>query len=446
MLDLDVFRVAFSVRSPIQLLQVVASRLPGWRSVWLSGSGFLCDAYDLFVIDLVLLILKLVAADSTDPMDPSDLSIVVGSTLMGAVSGQIVIGFLADRLGRKSLFITTATLIAIGALAWWRFVLGVGVGGEYPLSGALTMEMDTEMEFSPSEESAMKRTRLAVLFSMQGLGFVLAPATVLTLALIFPLSYVWRLALLMGAVPPILSLPARCRMVPPKQQSESPKPKIGLRVFLCATCWFILDVTFYGTSSFKSSIAASLGLLEADAIPASAHTAFVVKASIFSLALSIMALPGYYVAVILVNTMSLISLQQAGFILLSCSYLLLSLVSFLGPALPFGTPVKFFLLGVTFFFSNLGPNPTTFILPIEVLPQSARATGHGICSAAGKLGGVVGSVLFGAVSEYIPLDGIVLSCALLPIIGVLFTAALAPYARTETVEIELANQSAEGTC
>ena len=111
-----------------------------------------------------------------------------------------------------------------------------------------------------------------------------------------------------------------------------------------------------------------------------------------------MALPGYYVAVILVNTMSLISLQQAGFILLSCSYLLLSLVSFLGPALPFGTPVKFFLLGVTFFFSNLGPNPTTFILPIEVLPQSARATGHGICSAAGKLGGVVGSVLFGAVS------------------------------------------------
>ena len=41
-----------------RLLQVVASRLPCWRNVWLSGSGFLCDAYDLFVIDLVLLILK----------------------------------------------------------------------------------------------------------------------------------------------------------------------------------------------------------------------------------------------------------------------------------------------------------------------------------------------------------------------------------------------------
>ena len=111
-----------------------------------------------------------------------------------------------------------------------------------------------------------------------------------------------------------------------------------------------------------------------------------------------MALPGYYVAVVLVNTMSLISLQQAGFILLSCSYLLLSLVSFLGPALPFATAVRFCLLGVTFFFSNLGPNPTTFIIPIEVLPHSARATGHGICSAAGKLGGVAGSLLFGAAS------------------------------------------------
>ena len=30
-----------------------------------------------------------VAADSTDPVDPLDLSMVVGSTLMGAVSGQI---------------------------------------------------------------------------------------------------------------------------------------------------------------------------------------------------------------------------------------------------------------------------------------------------------------------------------------------------------------------
>ena len=158
----------------------------------------------------------------------------------------------------------------------------MGVGGEYPLSGALTMEMDTEMEFSPSEESAIRRTRLAVLFSMQGLGFVLAPATVLTLSLVFPLSYVWRLALLMGAVPPILSLPARCRMVPPEPHSESPKAKIGLRVFLCAACWFILDVTFYGTASFKSSIAESLELLETGTIPAPDRTPFIIQASMFS--------------------------------------------------------------------------------------------------------------------------------------------------------------------
>jgi hypothetical protein len=49
------------------------------------------------------------------------------------------------------------------------------------------------------------------------------------------------------------------------------------------------------------------------------------------------------------------------------------------------------IYGLTFFFSNFGPNATTYIVPGEVFPTEIRATCHGISSAAGKLGAIVGN-------------------------------------------------------
>jgi len=53
--------------------------------------------------------------------------------------------------------------------------------------------------------------------------------------------------------------------------------------------------------------------------------------------------------------------------------------------------VLFILLyGLTFFFSNFGPNTTTYVLPAESFPTLVRATCHGISAASGKLGAVIG--------------------------------------------------------
>ena len=48
----------------------------------------------------------------------------------------------------------------------------------------------------------------------------------------------------------------------------------------------------------------------------------------------------------------------------------------------------------TFFFANFGPNSTTFIVPAEIFPARLRSTCHGISSAAGKSGAIVGSFRF----------------------------------------------------
>jgi hypothetical protein len=47
------------------------------------------------------------------------------------------------------------------------------------------------------------------------------------------------------------------------------------------------------------------------------------------------------------------------------------------------------VIGLTFFFSNFGPNTTTYVVPGEIFPTAIRATCHGLSAAAGKLGAIV---------------------------------------------------------
>jgi PHS family inorganic phosphate transporter-like MFS transporter len=46
------------------------------------------------------------------------------------------------------------------------------------------------------------------------------------------------------------------------------------------------------------------------------------------------------------------------------------------------------------FFTNFGPNVTTFIIPGEIFPTRYRSTAHGITAACGKLGAIVSQIIF----------------------------------------------------
>ncbi len=81
------------------------------------------------------------------------------ATLLGSMLGQVILGYLADRLGRRKVYglELTFTIMAslglatsstgafnsmslIGLLIWWRVVMGIGIGSDYPLSAVLTSE------------------------------------------------------------------------------------------------------------------------------------------------------------------------------------------------------------------------------------------------------------------------------------------------------------------
>lgn len=74
----------------------------------------------------------------------SDQQVAAGATayLAGAVSGALLFGYLTDRLGRRKLFLVTLAVYSLAtaasALSWnfgsfaaFRFITGLGIGGEY---------------------------------------------------------------------------------------------------------------------------------------------------------------------------------------------------------------------------------------------------------------------------------------------------------------------------
>ena len=79
------------------------------------------------------------------------------STSAGTIVGQLVFGALADILGRKRMYGIELIIIIIGTLGqaltngspscnligviiFWRVFMGVGIGGDYPLSSIITSE------------------------------------------------------------------------------------------------------------------------------------------------------------------------------------------------------------------------------------------------------------------------------------------------------------------
>ena len=136
-----------------------ASAESTWR-VLAACVGFLADSYDLFTIDIVVLILQLEHGEEL--VSARAKSMMVSAMLAGVVIGQLSFGYIADWLGRKWSFVTTAALTILGALSCalcsgapiqmsvCRFFLGLGVGGEYPLS-ATAPRPSAHWSLSPTE-------------------------------------------------------------------------------------------------------------------------------------------------------------------------------------------------------------------------------------------------------------------------------------------------------
>jgi MFS family permease len=189
-----------------------------WRVVLALGVAWVLDGLEVTIVGSVGGVLE--RAD-TLALDAAQIGWAGSLYVAGAVLGALVFGRLADRLGRKRLFVltllvymgaTVATAFSIGfaSFAACRFVTGIGIGGEY---AAINSAID---ELIPA------RVRGRVNLSINGSFWIgAALGAVLSLVLlderVLGPQLGWRAGFLFGAVFAVAILLVR-RNVP-----ESPR-------------------------------------------------------------------------------------------------------------------------------------------------------------------------------------------------------------------------------
>ena len=180
------------------------------RAVLVSGMGFFSDAYDLFVISTVAVLVK-----GQWGLSSTETSWVAGSAILGAFIGAMVFGRFADAVGRRRVYFVVAVVMIAGALAsaaapgfaWLvvaRFVLGLGIGGDYPVSAVLMSEYANRQD---------RWKLVGLVFSTQAAGLVIGP--LVAIALLgsgMPHDVVWRVLLGLGAVPAAAVVYLRSKM------------------------------------------------------------------------------------------------------------------------------------------------------------------------------------------------------------------------------------------
>ncbi len=441
-----------------------------FRTIVVAGMGFFTDAYDLFVISLVIPIL--VALQPGGTIGKSELALLGAAALMGAAVGQVLFGWLGDRLGRRRVYGFTLSLMAIGAvgsalsvslgglstitvLILWRFVLGVGVGGDYPLSATIMSEYS----------NVQSRGRLvASVFAMQGFGLLAGAGASLGVVYFVPnLDLAWRVILGLGALPAVLTIYYRLR-IPETPRFDLARGKVGaaaqtvgaitgvtvapsstgsslgvpfrqilrsygILIFGTAASWFLLDIAFYSTSIFNPLILKQIGFASAASYPALEQVRRLALGNV--LITLVASVPGYWAAVALIDRVGRRPLQYIGFGVMAAAFLFLSTDWI---SLEAVLPAFLAIYGLTFFFANLGPNTTTFVYPSEVFPTAFRTTGHGIAAASGKIGAVVAVFVFATFYQVYGLPWFFGLLAAVSFVGFLLTLALLPETSQRSLE------------
>ncbi len=422
----------------------------------IAGMSFFTDAYDLFVIGVALLMLRSIFTLST-----FQLGMVASAALFGAVLGPVLFGRIADRFGRKSTFWITIVILIIGALGsatsfgwlqlvFWRFLLGIGIGGDYPLSSTIVAEYANRND---------RGKLVASTFSMQGFGIAAGVAAAFLL-LYFNVSVgtSWRLLLAFGAIPSVAILYYRLKFketptyslmngnvaAATKAMGLGPRtisgsklrlPRIKLRDFArshwkivlgTSLAWFLMDISYYGTGIFTPYLASLFGF-----------SGIFAATKVSAIVLMFFAVPGYWIAVALIDKEGRKPIQVIGFLVMGIAFLALSIYG--KTLLSLSTVAFFAIYGITFLFTNYGPNTTTYVYPVETYPTSIRATGHGIAATFGKLGAALSALLFPVVISAIGKFSMLAFLGGIALVGFFATLVLLP----ETKKRSLVETSGE---
>jgi len=403
--------------------------------IWfLSAMGIFLDGFDLFVMSIALPLI-IVQFSAT----PLEQGIVGAAAVVGAIFGALIGGRLCDRFGRKKVFLFDLLIFIIFAVlssfAWsiesliiFRFMLGVGIGADYPVCASYVSE------FMPKR---IRGRMLIAAFSFQAVGIFAAAAVGLFILAMHPSESAWRGMLVAGAVPAVVILllrrgiPESARwhiqrkewklamgvvryMIPDFTMKKPVNPiddvvqmrleKVPVwhsylrlyselfskknlrRTILITVPWFFMDFAFYGVGIFTPILIAAMIGTHGAGLNFIAQDFY---SSEYTVLLDIFLVIGFILSILFIEKIGRIRLQLAGFIGMAAGMFILAASQSGSQTI---IAIAFVGFGLFNLLQNFGPNATTFLLPAELFSTRLRATAHGFAAGIAKVGAACGII------------------------------------------------------
>ena len=376
-----------------------------------SGLGWALDAMDVGLISFVLAQLA-VQWQATDV----ELSWIASAGFVGMAIGAVLGGLLADCIGRRQVFALTLLVygLATGASALsetvavliaWRFLVGLGLGGELPVASTLVSEF---------EPPRIRGRIIVILESFWAIGWTVS--AVIGYLVVPASDDGWRWALAIGAAPAVYAVVVRLRLPESVRFLESrgrlseaestvrrfeesagvtaapsgpalPAPTVqrtalsGARTRVSALwsqglrrrtgalwlVWFCVNFSYYGAFIWLPTILVASGYS-------------LVRSFAYTLIITVAQLPGYAASAYLI--------ERWGRRRTLAVFLVGSALSaaFFGLA---GNTTQVIVAGMLLSFFNLGAWGALYAVTPELYPTRIRATGAGWAAGIGRIAAIV---------------------------------------------------------
>ncbi|MEM0123743.1 MAG: MFS transporter [Conexivisphaerales archaeon] len=415
-----------------------------WALTTMAAMGVFLDGYDLNVIAFSVL---LISSYFKLPTTGTLYALLLSSGLIGMAIGGVTFGRIADRIGRKSMFIIDIIMFiiftALSAVATnvaeiiiFRILMGIGIGADYPISSSLIAE------FAPSKERG-KLLMYGIMFYWFGV-LVSGAVNYFVLPLGFALS--WRVALGVGAAIAVPVIAARWIMpesarwlksVGKQEQAENVVKKTlggGYQIpeqgragtgelftkhwkaltFVLVT-WFAFDIGSYGFGFYTPTLYYELGITNLKTIV------------LFGTLTAPFPIIAYIALMKFIDRTGRKLLSLIGFAVMAL--VLVALV-------PLVMVSPYALLPLFIIFASFEQWPggiLSFSYSTELFPTRVRGLAQGLATTVSRIGGILGVLLFPVIKGYGLIYGMTFFLAFI-LVAIAFTALAAPETKGQSLE------------
>ncbi|WP_258570765.1 MFS transporter [Flavimaribacter sediminis] len=421
--------------TPVGSAQMTAMQ---WRIWWLASAGKFFGGLIIFMTGVALPLL----AKRFD-LDAVGYGLVSSVTLFGLFVGATALGGLADRYGRKRMFliemvVLTLFLVVVSlapnliVLLLALFGIGVALGCDYPTAHLIISE---------SIPSRHRGRMVLGAFSFQAVGAFSGIGISLGVLTVFEDLSAWRWMYAVAILPAFAILVARFFVVESAQwlvksgnveharlslsrllkrepvyptdislSEHDGKPVTGSTfasfrelirnketrraTILASVPWFLQDISTFGVGIFTPLVLS--GLFDKTTTQHKGSIAHVVaddiQAAQGAALVDWMLVVGVLLAILLSDRVGRIKLQIFGFIGAAIGLF----IGVMAPSFGANNEMIVVLCGLMLFnfMTNLGPNSQTYLIAGEVFPTEHRAVGAGLAASIGKLGAMSTAFVF----------------------------------------------------